>query len=99
MFVAISRFAVANGMSDEVRQAFCDRPHLVDGAQGFLRMEVLTPVDDPDEFWLLTWWSDAESFQAWHKSHLHHESHRGIPKGLRLLPERTVVRGFEQVCT
>ena len=55
MFVAMSRFAVANGMAEEVRQAFRDRPHLVDGAPGFLRMEVLTPRDDPDEFWLLTW--------------------------------------------
>lgn len=98
MFVAMSRFAVANGMSDEVRQAFRDRPHLVDGAPGFLRMEVLTPRDDPDEFWLLTWWTDEESFQAWHGSHLK-ESHRGIPKGLRLLPDRTRVRYFEQVAS
>ena len=98
MFVAMSRFAVANGMSEEVRQAFRDRPHLVDGAPGFLRMEVLTPRDDPEEFWLLTWWSDEESFQTWHGSHLQ-ESHRGIPKGLRLLPDRTRIRYFEQVAS
>jgi heme oxygenase (mycobilin-producing) len=98
VFVAMSRFAVANGMSGEVRQAFRDRPHLVDGAPGFLRMEVLTPRDDPDEFWLLTWWSDEESFQAWHRDHLQ-ESHRGIPKGLRLLPDRTRIRYFEQVAS
>ena len=96
MFVAMSRFAVANGMAEEVRQAFRTRPHLVDSAPGFLRMEVLTPRDDPDEFWLLTWWSDEESFKTWHGSHLH-ESHRGIPKGLRLLPDRTRIRYFEQV--
>ena len=43
----MSRFTVANGMEDEVRQAFRDRPHLVDDAPGFVRMEVLSPVDDP----------------------------------------------------
>jgi heme-degrading monooxygenase HmoA len=98
-FVALSRFTVANGMSEEVRQAFRDRPHLVEGAPGFLRMEVLTPVDEPDEFWLVTWWSDEASFQSWHGSHLHHESHRGIPRGLRLVPEKTQVRYLEQVCS
>jgi heme-degrading monooxygenase HmoA len=98
-FVALSRFTVANGMAGEVRQAFRDRPHLVDDAPGFLRMEVLTPVDEPDEFWLITWWSDEASFQAWHGSHHHHESHRGIPRGLRLVPEKTRVRYLEQVCS
>jgi heme-degrading monooxygenase HmoA len=98
-FVALSRFTVANGMSDEVRQAFRDRPRLVDGVPGFLRMEVLTPVDEPDEFWLITWWSDEASFQSWHGSHLHHESHRGIPRGLRLVPEKTRVQYLEQVCS
>lgn len=98
-FVALSRFTVANGMTAEVRQAFLDRPHLVDGAPGFLRMEVLTPLDKPEEFWLITWWSDEGSFQAWHGSHHHHDSHRGIPRGLRLVPGETQVRYLEQLCS
>lgn len=96
-FVALSRFTVVNGMTAEVRQAFVDRPHLVDSAPGFVRMEVLTPKDAPDEFWLLTWWTDEESFHTWHRSHLHHEAHRGIPKGLRLDPKATRLRYFETV--
>jgi heme oxygenase (mycobilin-producing) len=40
LFVAISKFAVANGMTAEVKQAFVNRPHLVDGAEGFVRMGV-----------------------------------------------------------
>jgi heme-degrading monooxygenase HmoA len=98
-FVALSRFTVANGMEAEVKQAFVERPHLVDGAPGFLRMEVLTPVDDPREIWLLTYWSDEASFEAWHRSHLHHEAHKGIPKGLKLMPKSTQVRYFEHVCS
>jgi heme-degrading monooxygenase HmoA len=41
MFVALSRFTIANDMLEEVRMAFCQRPHLVDEAMGFLGMERL----------------------------------------------------------
>ena len=53
LFVAISKFAVANGMTVEVKEAFVKRPHLVDSAEGFVRMDVLSPKDTPDEIWLL----------------------------------------------
>ncbi|HEY9422625.1 MAG TPA: antibiotic biosynthesis monooxygenase [Thermoanaerobaculia bacterium] len=98
-FVAMSRFTVANGMEAEVRQAFRDRPHLVDDVPGFVRMEVLSPVDDPREIWLLTYWSDERSFQSWHRGHLHHEAHKGIPKGLKLVPKSTVIRYFDYICS
>ena len=45
MIVALSRFTIANGMDEEVRTAFRDRPHLVDAATGFLGMEVMSPTD------------------------------------------------------
>ena len=41
-----------------------NRPHQVDSAPGFIRMEVANPGGDPKEFWLLTWWRDAASFDA-----------------------------------
>jgi heme-degrading monooxygenase HmoA len=45
MFVALSRFTVANDKSDAVRTAFRNRPHLVDCAPGFLSMQVMyTPL-------------------------------------------------------
>jgi len=47
-YVALSRFSVAH-MTDEVKQAFQQRPHRVDNAAGFVRMEVLSPCDAPDE--------------------------------------------------
>jgi len=43
MHLAISRFAVANGMLEQVRRAFAERLHLVDEGPGFLRMEVAQP--------------------------------------------------------
>lgn len=95
MFVALSRFTIRNGMAKQVRAAFCERPHLVDDAPGFLRMEVMSPVDDPDEIWLITHWRDEESYRAWHRGHTYQASHSGIPKGLKLVPGCTEIRLFE----
>lgn len=98
-FVALSKFRVANGLSDEVREAFRSRPHIVDDAPGFVRMEVVQPVDAPEEFWLFTWWTDEASFRAWHHSHLYRDSHKGMPKGLKLDPAATELRFFDRICS
>ena len=96
-FVALSRFVVANGMESEVKTAFRNRPHLVDGASGYLRMEVISPLERPEELWLITVWTDEASFAAWHHSHLYRGAHAGIPKGLKLVPKETELRRFEHV--
>jgi heme-degrading monooxygenase HmoA len=98
-FVALSKFVVANDVTASVKAAFRHRPHLVDEAPGYLRMEVLSPSERPEEIWLVTFWTDEASFRAWHHSHLYHESHRGIPKGLKLVPGETEVRTFEHVAS
>ena len=98
-FVALSKFVIANDMTASVKAAFRNRPHLVDAAAGYLRMEVLSPSERPEEIWLVTFWTDEGSFRAWHHSHLYHESHGGIPKGLKLVPGETEVRTFEHVAS
>lgn len=96
-FVALSRFVIANGMVAEVREAFRARPHLVDGAPGYRRMEVISPVERPEEIWLLTFWDDEGSYRAWHRSHAYHASHEGIPRGLKLASRSTEILYFEHV--
>lgn len=96
-FVVISKFTVANGMTCQVKQAFRDRPHKVDDADGFVRMEVISPLDDLNEIWLITYWRDELSFKTWHHSHLYRESHEGIPRGLKLVPKSAGIRCFEGV--
>jgi heme oxygenase (mycobilin-producing) len=98
-FVALSRFTVANGMEAEVKAAFRARPHLVDNVAGFRRMDVISPCDRPQEIWLLTFWEDRQSFEEWHHSHLYHDAHRGIPKGLKLVPGETKITNFEHICS
>ncbi len=94
MFVALSRFTIANGLAAEVRAAFVARPHLVDAAQGFIGMQVMSPLDTPAEIWLITRWTDEASYRTWHTSHSYHDSHAGIPKGLKLVPKSTEIRFF-----
>jgi heme oxygenase (mycobilin-producing) len=98
-FVALSQFTIANDMIAEVREAFLKRPHLVDRAPGFLRMEVISPVEAPNEIWLLTYWADEAHFRAWHHSHEYRASHGQIPKGLRLVPKSARLRFFEHLCS
>ena len=96
MFIALSTFTIANDMAPEVKQAFRDRPHFVDNAPGFERMEVICPQDEPNEIWLITYWHNEESYKVWHKNHLK-ESHYQITKGLKLVPRSAKVRFFEHV--
>lgn len=91
MIVALSRFRVANGLQDAVREAFLNRPGLVDKVSGFLGLETFTDTEDGSLFYLITRWTDEPSFRHWHCSPEHHESHLGIPKGLKLDPSFTLV--------
>ena len=97
MTVVLSRFRVANGMDADVRQAFRQRPRAVEQAPGFLWLEVLTDADDPAAFYLLTRWTDRDSYETWHRSPAHRESHALIPKGLKLDPEWTKVYTLDRI--
>jgi len=97
MFVAHSRFTVADQTIEEVKQAFRDRPHLVDKAPGFVRLDVISPLENPEEIWLITYWEDEDSFSNWWRSHRFRESHKGIPKGLKLVPKSVHLHRFEHV--
>jgi heme-degrading monooxygenase HmoA len=98
-FVSLSKFVIANDKIAEVKEAFRQRPHLVDEQPSFIRMEVFSPLDRPEEIWLVTYWTDAESFRLWHHGHLFLDSHNGIPKGLRLVRGETEIRHFEHICS
>lgn len=84
MITVISRFRVRNGLEEKVREAFLNRPRLVENASGFCGLEVLTDSVDPSVFLLLTRWTDEQSFRTWHHSEAHHESHSFMPRGLKL---------------
>ena len=59
---------------------------------GFLGMEVMSPIGNPAEVWLFTRWRDEQSYSDWHKGHEYLESHKGIPKELKLVPVCTEIK-------
>jgi diguanylate cyclase (GGDEF)-like protein len=67
-----------------VAEAFAHRVGLVDREPGFLGLEVYTDAKDEALFYLVTRWTDAASFDAWHHSEAHRQSHRGMPRGIKL---------------
>ena len=98
MFVAISRFTVANDTHDAVADAFRQRPHEVDLAPGFRRMEVRNGGEAGRSFAVVTWWDDAADFHAWHRGHAFKDAHRGMPKGLKLVSGSMHIDHFSLLC-
>jgi heme-degrading monooxygenase HmoA len=96
MIAVISKFTIQNGMEAEVKNAFQNRPQLVEKAIGFLKMDVISPLDNPSEIQLITYWQSIEKFESWHKLHLK-SSHQLIPKGLKLVPHSWSLSYFEHV--
>jgi heme-degrading monooxygenase HmoA len=95
--VAISRFTVANGMTREVKDAFRNRPGYVNDKPGFVKMDVISPVDNPDEIWLVTYWTDRASYDSWHSSPDRRQSQQFIPKGMKVVPGSTSITFYEHV--
>ncbi len=97
MFAVLSQFTVANDMDAAVKQAFRNRPRRVESASGFIRLDVLSPENNPKELWLITYWSSRMHFEQWHRSHSYRAAHSGIPKGLKLVPKSARLTFFEHV--
>lgn len=96
MIVAISKFTIQNGMEEEVKAAFKKRPKLVEEAPGFIKMDVLSPLSNPEEIHLITFWEREQDFDCWHRNHLR-ASHAQIPKGLKLVPHSWTLTKFEYI--
>ncbi|MEX2602405.1 MAG: antibiotic biosynthesis monooxygenase family protein [Balneolaceae bacterium] len=95
-FTAISKFEIKNNMEEEVREAFRNRPGFVENADGFIRLDVISPKENPSEIWLITHWADEDSFHHWHKNHKS-DSHQNIPKGLKLVKRSFTLTYYEHI--
>lgn len=79
MIVVANRIFVAEGMEEAFEQRFHGRAHLVDQAPGFIRNEVLRPLQAQAPYVVLTHWRDRESFEDWVKSPAFREAHQNTP--------------------
>mgnify|MGYP006000648521 CR=1 FL=1 len=81
-----------------MREAFLERPHLVDDHPGFIRMEVMHPVEQPERVILVTYWESEAIWKEWYHSHKYREAHKGIPKGLKLIPKSVEISYYHVFC-
>ena len=79
----MSRLHVTPGRAPELVAAFRDRAHLVDGADGFLGLEVWQNDRDAGELIMVSHWTDRDSFKTYMKSDAHRISHGRIAPDLK----------------
>ena len=78
MIVVSNRIQVSKGHEKEFEARFEGRAKLVENMSGFVRLEVLRPLQS-DCYVVLTHWQDEASFRAWTESAEFKEAHRNRP--------------------
>ena len=79
MYVSLSRLRVAADRADELVEAFRNRAHLVDEAEGFVDLEVWRSDRDPGDVIMVSRWRDRDAFRDYMRSREHAISHARIP--------------------
>ena len=78
MIVVANRFSVAEGHEEAFLERFRESAGTVTSRPGFLKFELLEPVD-ADVFVAMTYWESEEDFRAWTESEAFREAHAGEP--------------------
>jgi heme-degrading monooxygenase HmoA len=82
MYVSLSRLRVGAERVDELVEAFRNRAHLVDDADGFVELEVWRSDRDGEEVIMVSRWRDRDCFRNYMRSPAHAVSHGRIPPEL-----------------
>src|SRR3954454_4481818 len=83
MYVSMSRLRIEPERAPELVDAFRARVGLVDGADGFVDLQVWQSDRDPGEVLMVSRWRDREAFKAYMRSADHRFSHGRIPAALK----------------
>ena len=79
MIVVSNRIQVAKGHEKEFESRFEGRAGLVDKMPGFIRFELLKPIQS-DYFVVHTYWENPDAFHAWTESTEFQEAHKNRPR-------------------
>ncbi len=81
MYVVANRVPVASGWEAQFEERFRQRAGQVDKQPGFVRMDILRPVDEDSPYVVLTTWEDEAAFENWVGSEDFKLAHRNpLPK-------------------
>jgi len=79
----MSRLRLPEALVPELIEAFNDRAGLVDGADGFIDLEVWHSDRDAGEILMVSRWHDRHAFTMYMKSAEHKTSHARISPALK----------------
>lgn len=65
MFVVTNRVPVVDTYRDQFEERFRQRAGQVEKQPGFIRMEIMRPVDDESPYLVMTTWKDEDAFNNW----------------------------------
>ena len=81
MYVVANRVPVAAEWHDAFEERFRARAGQVDLQPGFVRMEILRPVNEDGVYVVLTHWENKAAFEAWVRSDDFKAAHQNpLPK-------------------
>lgn len=63
--VKINAISVPEGHGEELERRFEQRKHAVDKSPGFEGFRLLRPVAGETRYFVVTYWADQESYEAW----------------------------------
>jgi heme-degrading monooxygenase HmoA len=78
MIVVANRIPVAKGYEKEFEKRFENR-FGVQGMKGFVRFELLRPLQGSDYYVVKTYWETPEDFHAWTQSDAFKQAHASRP--------------------
>lgn len=78
MIVVANRISVTKGFEKAFEERFKSRARKVDRMPGFIRNEVLRPLES-EYYIILTYWKDKETFSSWTESKEFKEAHKNKP--------------------
>jgi heme-degrading monooxygenase HmoA len=68
MLIVSNRISVAPGWEKAFEERFQNRAGKIDKQPGFIRLEILKPVDPASPYIVQTLWEDEAAFQNWVES-------------------------------
>lgn len=74
VIVVANRIPVAEGWEERFEKRWLDREWSITQLPGFIRNEVLRPLQ-ADHYVVKTYWESMEAFEGWTKSEAFHEAH------------------------
>lgn len=78
MIVVANRIPVAKGYEKQFEERFKNRQRLVEQMPGFIRFQLLKPIQG-DYYISMTYWESYEAFEAWTKSAEFERAHSANP--------------------